>query len=161
PIGYRVIERRDVPNDASLVEVLDRTAGRVMRTAAYVGLAPVGEPCARVAALDLGRQRPVGREPELAVPSGALVVPDHAILEGEHRADRVERISMGLGPVARPPTSGGHGNLGERTQHDVDHMDVVVPDIPAPERIVIDPDEALQPAFEVSGERGVVEALAA
>ena len=40
-------------------------------------------------------------------------------------------------------------------------MDVVVPDIPAPERIVIDPDEALQPAFEVSGERGVVEALAA
>src|SRR5829696_5837075 len=40
-------------------------------------------------------------------------------------------------------------------------MDVVVPDIPAPERIVIDPDEALQPTLEVPGERGVVEALAA
>ena len=68
---------------------------------------------------------------------------------------------MWLGPVARPPTAGGHGKLAERTQHDVDHMDVVVPDIPAPERIVIDPDEALQPALEVSGELGVVEALAA
>ena len=67
---------------------------------------------------------------------------------------------MWLGPVARPPTSGRHGNLAERTQDDVDRMDVVVSDIPAPERIVIDPDEAVQPAFEIVAERGVVEALA-
>ena len=93
PAEHVLVEGGDVALAPAVVKVGDRAAAVMLRAAADVGLAPVGQPGGGLAALDRAFQRPL-LEPIVRRAAGALVVPGQAVGEGVGDEIRVQRIAV-------------------------------------------------------------------